>query len=80
VTIQYGLEFEPDRLVPDWTALGSSSRRAGLGHSRPHPTGSGHSGAALVVHSTETPAKEAASPATVGPTRSSATVPQQTRP
>lgn len=67
------------RVVLDWTAPDSSSRRAGLGHSRPHPTGPGDSGAAPVVHSTRTPAKEAASPVTVGPTRSSATVPERTR-
>jgi hypothetical protein len=67
------------RVVPDWTALGSSSNWAGLGHSRPQPTGPGDSGAAPVVHSTRTPAKEAATPATVGPTRLSATVPERTR-
>jgi hypothetical protein len=67
------------RVVPDWTAPGSSSCRAGLAHSRPHPTGPGDSGAALVVHSTRTRAKEAVSPPTVGPTRSNATVPERTR-
>lgn len=66
-------------VVPDWTVPGSSSRRAGLGRSRHHPTGPGDSGVAPVVYSTRTPAKVVASPATVGPTRSSATVTERPR-